>query len=181
MTSYPVDVGGILHDLGAMVHIDDRVPLEDLDTEDTRFRLVEPPRVVATLTNAGDGVVLNGTVSATIESDCVRCLEPFTFDLDATLEGLFTTPEKAEELPEDQEWEPLGGEVVDIAPAVESSLRLELPFAPLHAEDCAGICPVCGCNRNEKTCDCDTTETVPGPFDELRGLFAETDQHDAGE
>lgn len=172
MTSYPVEIGGILHELGSSIVVEDRVPVGDLDTEDTRFRLVEPPLVNGILTNAGDGIVLNGTVSAAIETDCVRCLEPFVFSVTAPLEGLYTTAEKAAELPEDQEWDPIhSGDTVDIAAAIESALRLELPFAPLHAEDCAGICPVCGCNRNETECSCDSAQGAEGPFDMLKELF----------
>jgi len=168
---YLVEVGEILHDLGASVQVVDRLPLGDLDTPDTRFRLVEPPLVDALLTNAGDGVVLSGSVTAHVETECSRCLEPFVLTVSATLEGFYTTPDKAAELPEDQEWEPLHLDAVDIAPAVESALRLELPFAPLHAEDCAGICPVCGCNLNEQSCDCASAQAPAGPFDALKDLF----------
>lgn len=172
MTPYTVEIGGILHDLGASIVLEGRVAIDALDTADTRFRPVEAPMVVATLTNAGDGVVLNGTVTAAIETDCVRCLEPFVLDISAPLDGFYTTPQKATELPEDQEWEPiLTGDTVNIAPAVESALRLELPFAPLHSEDCAGICPVCGCNRNQQQCECDSKAGVEGPFDMLKDLF----------
>ncbi len=180
MTPYPIEIGEILHELGASIVLEERVAVGPLDTADTRFRLTEAPLVVGVLTNAGDGVVLNGTVSASIETDCVRCLEPFTFEVTAPLEGLYTTAEKATELPEDQEWEPIGhSDTVDIALAVESALRLELPFAPLHAEDCAGICPACGCNRNEHTCDCDTAPVAEGPFDVLRDVFAGAGEENA--
>jgi uncharacterized protein len=31
---------------------------------------------------------------------------------------------------------------------------LELPMAPLCRDDCAGLCPQCGANRNEGDCGC---------------------------
>ena len=34
---------------------------------------------------------------------------------------------------------------------------LELPDAPLCRDDCAGICAVCGVDRNVEPCDCDDT------------------------
>lgn len=171
MATYPVEVGGILHELGAMIVLEDRVTIGALDTEDTRFRLVDAPFVDAILTNAGDGIVLNGSVTAQIETDCSRCLDPFIFTITSTLEGLYTTEEKASELPEGLEWEPVRHDSVDIVHAVESALRLDLPFAPLHAEDCAGICPACGCNRNEVQCECDSGQNASGPFDSLKDLF----------
>ena len=33
-------------------------------------------------------------------------------------------------------------------------MLLELPLAPLCSEDCQGLCPVCGANRNTEPCDC---------------------------
>jgi uncharacterized protein len=31
---------------------------------------------------------------------------------------------------------------------------LELPIAPVCKEDCKGLCPTCGQNRNEVDCGC---------------------------
>ena len=35
------------------------------------------------------------------------------------------------------------------------------PAKVLCGEDCKGICPVCGANRNEKDCGCDTVVLDP--------------------
>ena len=44
----------------------------------------------------------------------------------------------------------------DLAPMVRESILLELDGDRLCAEDCAGLCPQCGVDRNEGTCDCVT-------------------------
>ena len=38
---------------------------------------------------------------------------------------------------------------------VISDVLLNLPSKNLCKEDCKGLCPVCGCNRNEKDCGCE--------------------------
>jgi len=43
---------------------------------------------------------------------------------------------------------------VDLAPLVHDAILLDLPLAPLCREDCQGLCPYCGIDRNEATCDC---------------------------
>ena len=49
------------------------------------------------------------------------------------------------------------GDQIDLAPAVREYVLIELPDGPLCRDDCAGICPVCGIDRNEAPCECDTT------------------------
>ncbi len=56
-----------------------------------------------------------------------------------------------------------------------SALVLEAPFAPLHADDCAGICPECGADRNTEPCGCDAGPDRDNPFAGLGELLA-TDQ-----
>jgi uncharacterized protein len=40
---------------------------------------------------------------------------------------------------------------------VREYVVLELPDDPLCRDECAGICPVCGIDRNSGSCECDTT------------------------
>ncbi len=49
------------------------------------------------------------------------------------------------------------GDQIDLAPAVREYVLIELPDGPLCRDDCAGICPVCGADRNESHCECDTS------------------------
>ncbi len=52
---------------------------------------------------------------------------------------------------------------------MRDALLLDLPVAPLCRDDCAGLCPSCGIDRNQSTCDCDMT--IPDPrWDALREL-----------
>ena len=64
---------------------------------------------------------------------------------------------------------PIEGEEIDLELPVRDALLLELPVAPLCRDDCAGLCSVCGADRNQVTCSCDMT--VPDPrWDALREL-----------
>jgi uncharacterized protein len=44
--------------------------------------------------------------------------------------------------------------VIPFAPLVEEQLQLELPMKALCRDDCKGLCPQCGSDRNEAPCDC---------------------------
>lgn len=45
-------------------------------------------------------------------------------------------------------------EEVDLTPLFRDQVVLAVPFAPLCREDCKGLCPQCGADRNQETCDC---------------------------
>jgi uncharacterized protein len=46
------------------------------------------------------------------------------------------------------------GDGLDLADVVREQVLLALPMQKLCRPDCQGICPVCGVNRNETTCQC---------------------------
>ena len=43
---------------------------------------------------------------------------------------------------------------IDLAPLAHDAIFLDLPLAPLCREDCKGLCPFCGIDRNEASCEC---------------------------
>jgi uncharacterized protein len=108
-----------------------------------------------TLERVSEGIVVRGTVQAHWQAACSRCLAPVEGDVAVHVDELF-------------ESHPLAGEtylldhdVIDLEPLVRDALLLELPAAPLCREACAGLCPECGIDRNDASCDCGTEELDP--------------------
>ncbi len=98
-----------------------------------------------------DGIVVVGTVSIPWRAPCRRCLAPVS--------GI--APVEVDEVYQDEVSDgdafQIEGDQIDLAPAVREYVLLEVPDGPLCRDACAGICPVCGIDRNEGGCDCDTT------------------------
>jgi uncharacterized protein len=46
------------------------------------------------------------------------------------------------------------GDEIDLDPYVYEEVMLNMPMRPLCREECKGICPTCGKNRNTEPCDC---------------------------
>lgn len=132
----------------------------------------------------GDDLVIEGEVRGALGLECARCLsryrhefrEPFRLVLEPA--GLRTPadPEAAAALDRDgvclgDEFETgwyRGGEIHLDSVCLEV-ISLALPVKPLCSEDCAGLCPQCGADRNQGACDC--KETRPrSPFDVLAAL-----------
>lgn len=176
MDTYRVDVTSILDDLGASVDVSDTLPLTSLDVGDEHFDLQTPPRFDVTLANGGTGIVALGTVTADTIATCARCLVEFPLTIEADVDGYFIEPGDTENIPEEQEYGLIDEQGhVDILPSIMSALVLEAPFAPLHADDCAGLCPTCGADLNTEPCTCADEPAEDNPFATLSGLFSEDD------
>jgi uncharacterized protein len=92
---------------------------------------------------------------------CARCLTTFPTSLESSWVEKFTDKK---ELACDTEEETVhlitdGQIVLDLY--VREQLVISLPYAPLCKPDCAGLCPVCGVNKNEELCDCNTSRIDP--------------------
>ncbi len=98
-----------------------------------------------TLQSVSEGVLVTGTVTAPIEGECTRCLEPFTDEIELQLTELFAYPDSAtEQTTEEDEIPRLIEDTIDLEPVIIDSVGMELPLQPLCEEDCAGLCPECG-------------------------------------
>ncbi len=112
-------------------------------------------------------VHVRGRITADAEIACIRCLEPIAYPLDITFDDIFVDP--ADE-PSDAELAletddldvavAIGG-TIDLAEVVREQLLLALPGQLFCKEDCKGLCPKCGSNRNLLDCKCIENEIDP--------------------
>lgn len=87
-----------------------------------------------------EGVLVTGRVAAPIRGQCGRCLGEVRDELAVALAELYGYPgEDAEGLAGT-----LRGDLLDLEPAVRDAIVLALPWTPLCAPDCPGLCPDCG-------------------------------------
>jgi uncharacterized protein len=54
----------------------------------------------------------------------------------------------------DLDEEPFDGHTLDLEPTLREQILLALPMDTLCGESCRGLCPSCGENLNDATCDC---------------------------
>jgi len=101
------------------------------------------------------GIMVTGTVAAPWQGLCRRCARPVEGVLRIALRERFTEQSASDGDPEDDEAYPIHDNVLDLGPMVRDAVVLELPLAPLCREDCKGLCPHCGVDRNEEDCQCE--------------------------
>jgi uncharacterized protein len=102
---------------------------------------------------------VSGTITMDVEQNCSRCLEPVKQSLDIPFQEAFTQSSKAAE--EDDNLLLVTEDKIELKPYIEETVLLELPYIPLCDEDCKGLCPVCGTNRNVNPCACKQEKIDP--------------------
>lgn len=101
-----------------------------------------------------------GGFSTRIAVRCARCLEPVSSDLKGSFDLLYRPRGIERRGPESSISEAeteIGfytGDGLLLEDVLKEQVLLALPLKALCREDCKGLCPGCGCNRNRETCKC---------------------------
>lgn len=98
--------------------------------------------------------------SFSLKAQCDRCLEPVTVEQSLDFDREVFEPDSEFEYDEDEQLY-LKGFDLDTDELIDDELIMGLPMKVLCKDDCKGLCPKCGSNRNKGECGCDTF--VPDP------------------
>ncbi len=154
------------------------------------LHLVEPLRFQFSAHRMGVDLYLEGRASGSIEVECSRCLtryrqalrDAFRLVLEPAGDRVPADPEGAAALARDgvflgDEFESgwYRGSELRLDPFFAELIALAVPVQPLCREDCAGMCPVCGANRNDAGCECETSK-ASSPFAVLASLRGGRDE-----
>lgn len=147
-----------------------RVSLSDENHEDearVRFRA----------SRYGERVLIEGRASLTTALECSRCLKQFSYPVDTEFQVEYIPrgkePDEADEreLSADElDVSLYSQDEIDIDSMVREQLMIAIPMKPLCDPQCGGICPRCGKNLNEESCDCpqDTIDPRMEPLKRLK-------------
>ena len=123
-----------------------------------------------TLMRTDRTILVSAEVEATAITECSRCLEKATVEIDLEFEEEFV-PLNSDLV--GSKWEDGSDETfdsslliddhnqLDLTEAIGQAMAASMPIAPLCRENCKGICPVCWRNRNEFDCECDQLPIDP--------------------
>ena len=141
------------------LELDDELVRDDPDYEDGKLRATVQGELVVDAMD--QRIVVHGEFASTHTVECDRCAKAFTLETEPDVEVMILRNPTRGDVPEDQDdaWviHQQGG-VVDLDESLLEAVVLEEPQKILCREDCAGLCPRCGIDRNESECDCVTEE-----------------------
>lgn len=123
-------------------------PIEGLRTELVQVREDVPVEGDLQLESLVEGIMVSGTLRGSWTLRCARCLREFDRPFEVDVRELFVrAPEPdADDYPLDPEG------AIEPDQMVRDAIGVELPFSPLCRDDCRGLCPVCGGDRNLGEC-----------------------------
>lgn len=123
----------------------------------------------------GDEFWLSGVVEGVALMECRRCLKPTPVPIQAHFQHLLRY-EAGLEAPlfheeTEEEYYAFGHPDLDLLPFLTEAFVTELPYTALCREDCQGLCPVCGADRN--LVDCGHSQEAIHPLAGLKALLPE--------
>jgi uncharacterized protein len=125
-----------------------------------QYRVADTVTLDLTVRKDGGKYRLIGRLDAALEVGCCRCLEPFPWVVGVDVDLLYL-PVSAGSGDGDFQIEEsdLGtafyqDDQIDLGQLMHEQFQLALPMKPLCRDDCRGLCPICGSNRNTTTCQC---------------------------
>lgn len=156
------------------IQIDRKIGSQDPLWDGTELPLTGPVSVDLSVSATATGQVLaRGSVRAEMKFECRRCLAEVIRELHENLTLIWAPRDEFPGEEEEGQGElrvlELGVGELDLGPAVREELILATPKFVECREDCRGLCPRCGIDRNEESCDCTLEEPDPR-WDALRAL-----------
>ena len=139
-------------------------PPGEIDFLEDTIRQVTPLHVDGEAESISESLAeirIQGKLKVEMECDCDRCLEPTRYPIDSRFD-LYYRPMTGEDVPGevrldagDTETSFYDGGGIELEEVLREHILLTLPMQKLCREDCKGICPRCGQNRNAVLCSCD--------------------------
>ena len=129
--------------------------------------LADPAKFRGEIFTDDIGVHVEGMITADVVGSCTRCLEPLTRRFEIAFKDVFvdaaneSIDRETEIAVSDLDQSLVIGGRVELAEVVREQILLAMPEQILCGEDCMGLCPKCGGNRNLVVCNCDREEIDP--------------------
>ena len=108
-----------------------------------------------------------GKFSTEVEVRCARCVEAVRLPLSGDFDLLYrplSSVAREEEVGINEAESEIGyykGEGLELEEVLKEQIFLAVPMQSLCTEDCKGLCPQCGQNKNVSACDCKVQQSDP--------------------
>ncbi len=109
----------------------------------------------------GKNLYISGKTELSFEACCDRCLEDADVKIPTALSADIGISDDVFSMDNDEGLDYIEDGYLDVDGMIMAEVHLGWPSKILCKDDCLGLCPVCGKNRNLVSCDCDTEVRDP--------------------
>ncbi|MGB7068358.1 MAG: DUF177 domain-containing protein [Pyrinomonadaceae bacterium] len=152
---------------GAPVAFEHQIPKGQIDLDSELVEIESDVTIRGEVEGQVVGAKIAGTVSGSSTVFCTRCLQPVKRALEIDFNADFVRSDDdlmsdEKELDAgDMESSLLDEDSIDLCAFAREQILLDLPAQLFCNDDCKGLCPKCGVNRNLVDCKCEETELDP--------------------
>ena len=151
------------------------------DNKVTQSSVLHAEGIAELVSHSLGDIRLHGNLQVTVAALCDRCLEPVSMPIQSPFDLIYKPASEASEGGEreiDDAAVEVGfyeGNGVQVHDVLREVVLLALPMQLVCDESCKGICPVCGQNRNQRECACQTA-AADDRWNKLKDLRTEIGQ-----
>ena len=117
-------------------------------------------------------ILLTAQMKVNGSFECDRCLEQYERPIEGEYSMVYIQGDRSTvELRKEEEIQVISADTnyIDLDDDIRQYLALAVPVKLLCRENCRGLCPVCGTNKNIAQCDCDV-QTTDARWDALKKI-----------
>ena len=147
-----IDLTEVIKNENGRLTIDEAFYMPQVSFMGEEFDFFEPFSASGVIFNNSKALELDMTVSGKAKVHCARCNLPIEVEIAFPVKE--TLMRETDENPEDDEIILYQGSEIELDDIIVSNFLMSVPVKYLCKSDCKGLCPECGVNLNEHTCDC---------------------------
>lgn len=176
----------VTNDASALIFAKQDIPEEGLDIDlsidsscfvfdNCDLKLNDSVKIQGLVTFRAELVYFRGGVTASTILACARCLKDFKSSIQSAIQIDFlpkvnTQEEETELESSDLDIYYYDNAEISLLEPVRDQLIISIPIKPLCDIDCAGLCPRCGQDLNEKKCECHDDLNIDPRLEPLKKL-----------
>lgn len=144
---------------GKAVKVEEQLDMSSYMKDTKDLVRIEPIKVDLSAVYTSGLVEVKGHLHTDATLQCSRCLRTFVTHMDVPFQEMYS--DIPQTTLDDEDIHLITGNEIDLMPEVEQNFMLAIPYIPTCSEECQGLCPVCGINRNEAACQCKQEKIDP--------------------
>lgn len=113
------------------------------------------------LENTGTMFTGRGRLTTAVQLPCSRCLKDSVYPIGIEFDIVLLERGKNRTVNPDEGAIIFDGDEADIDSELQQSVFMALPIRSVCRDDCQGLCPLCGQDKNIRSCDCQEDKMDP--------------------
>lgn len=165
-----IDLSNLFSAGESVYSFEDEIADSNINMNLEGIEVLHPIRYKGEICKINREYIINIHTCYTFKGNCDRCLNPTSNDIESTLSAKLEEYNKMQKEDEEDEIIYYDNDILDIEKYVLMEILSSLPMKNLCKEDCKGLCPQCGLDLNDESCDC-IVENIDPRFEKLKELF----------